>query len=114
MATLTKVTLLSFSLIGAVMLHGISTKSGFYDQIEDYKRKLVLSDGSSYNPKITGIAALDDGFLGIIVQFFYPCVDGQNPGLSLLSFLFAGQGTAFLAMTFLDAFRSGNKGKLIS
>ena len=113
MPTISRVTWLSLSLLGAATLHGISTKSGFYDLVESYKKKSVLGDGTLYNGKITTVAPIDD-FVGVLIQFFWPCVDGNDPGLSLLSFLFGGQATSFVAISLLDALRAGNKGKLVS
>jgi hypothetical protein len=113
MSALTKVTLLALFLVGTATIHGLGITTGFYELINSHKEKGVLADGTLYDPNITGIAALDD-FLGTLVQFFWPCADGNAPGLSLQSMLFTGQSFAFFVIWLVEGHRSGNKGKFIS
>ncbi|KIV99563.1 uncharacterized protein PV09_08741 [Verruconis gallopava] len=113
MSALTKFTLFALLLVGGATIHGLSISTGYYELIEQHKAKGVLSDGTLYNPKITGAEAVDD-FLATLVQFFSPCTDGSAPGLSLQSSLFAVQGFAFFMIWLLEGYRNGNKGKLVS
>lgn len=113
MSALTKFTLGALILIGGGTLHGLSKASGFLDLIDTHKARGVLHDGTLYDPKFTGVAALDD-FLGTLVQFFWPSLDGSAPGASLQSALFASQLIPFLIISILKANRNGNKGKLVS
>jgi hypothetical protein len=104
---------LALVFVGGATIHGLSVSTGFYSLLNSHKEKGVLSDGTLYDPNITNIAALDD-FLGTLVQFFWPCVDGSSAGLTLQGLLFGGQSFAFFVLWLLEGFRAGNKGKLIS
>ena len=113
MSALAKVSLFTLIFVGGAGLHGLSISTGFYDLVEKHKVKGVLHDGTLYNPAITGVEGLDD-FLGTLVQFFWPCIDGSSPSTSLQSYLFMSQFVPFLLMWMVEGFRSGNKGKAVS
>ncbi len=54
-----------------------------------------------------------DDLCNFFVIFFLPVVDGNHPGLSLLSFVFAGQWLAGWAIILMESHRAGNQGKWI-
>lgn len=113
MSALSKISLLGLAVVGAGTLHGFGISTGFYDMVNMHKAKGVLPNGSLYDPSITGVAALDD-FLGTLVQFFWPCVDGSAPGLTLQTAMFGGQILSFLVIWLVEGHRNGNKGKFVS
>jgi hypothetical protein len=113
MSALTKLALGALFFVGGGTIHGLSISSGYYGLIDTHKAKGILHDGTLYDPKITGFAALDD-FLGTLVQFFWTSADGSAPGASLQSALFASQMIPLLIISLLEANRNGNRGKFVS
>ncbi|KAM0270616.1 hypothetical protein ACHAQH_009376 [Verticillium albo-atrum] len=51
---------------------------------------LLSGAGGPARTHFTGSAALDEALTGIL-KFFYPCVSGETPALSLFSAYMAGQ-----------------------
>lgn len=105
-------------LLGGYSLHVFSESNGLFPQIASYRSKHVLptpttSTVESFPTAFTGLDP-PDGLLGTLLVFFWPLVDGENPGASLVSFLFVGQAVAAWTATVLEGSRKGNKGRLIS
>ena len=62
-------------------------------------------------PSLTTFVGIEpiDTVLRILVGFFYPCVNGKHPELSLLCVLFCGQMLPLHTIMMLEGLRSGNK-----
>ncbi|KAK4940217.1 hypothetical protein LTR10_019646 [Elasticomyces elasticus] len=117
--TVSRVVTPALILLGGYCLHGFSTANGLFPAVESLKSKHQLpSSGSliskpSFPNSFTGLDP-PDGILATLLLFFWPLLDGANPGASLFSFLFAGQGVALLSAIVLEASRKANKGRIIS
>lgn len=61
----------------------------------------------------TGLKALDRQ-LGVLVAFFAPVVDVNNPGLNLFAIWGLGQFGAVWTLMVMESMRMGNKGKAVS
>lgn len=59
----------------------------------------------------TGIEAVDHT-LALLVTFFYPTVDGSNPGLLLHGIGFSGTFGATWTLIVLESWRKGNAGTI--
>jgi hypothetical protein len=57
----------------------------------------------------TGIEPVDH-LLALLTTFFYPSLDGQNPGLLLHSIGFSGTFGATWTLVVLESWRKGNAG----
>ncbi|KAK9320155.1 hypothetical protein V1517DRAFT_348431 [Lipomyces orientalis] len=101
---------------GGGALHGFSTTNGLYTLVNRLVDKRELPDRNlslTYEKTFTSYAAVDNLLRGLIT-FFWPIANGSHAGLSLLSFLFAGQTVASWTLTMLEGIRKGNRGYLIS
>ena len=61
----------------------------------------------------TGLKALDRQ-LGVLVAFFAPVVDVNNPALNLFALWGLGQFGAIWTLMVMESMRMGNKGKSVS
>ncbi|KAK9427648.1 hypothetical protein V1505DRAFT_21404 [Lipomyces doorenjongii] len=101
---------------GGGALHAFSTTNGLYTLVNRLVDKRELPDRNlslTYDKTFISYAAVDDLLRGLIT-FFWPIANGSHAGLSLLSFLFAGQTVASWTLTMLEGIRKGNRGYLIS
>ena len=57
----------------------------------------------------TGVEPVDH-LLATLTTFFYPSLDGQNPGLLLHSIAFSGSFGAAWTLVVLESWRKGNAG----
>lgn len=106
---LLSIVLLSLTVLGALSLHGFGYSNGFFELVENVARKQVLPDKNIRRGEksITGIKSIDDTIL-VFLTFFWPLTQGDNPGLSLLGILFAGQNVAGWTITMIEGQRRGN------
>ena len=100
--------------IGAYVLHGFAASNGLIHAFEELGEKITLSDGiTTRGLEVTGAEELDK-LLRLLLNFFWPVVNGQNTALSLHSFMFAGQGVALMAIQMIENKRHGNHTLLVS
>jgi hypothetical protein len=92
---------------GYAALHIFGASNGLFELIP------AAIENGVYAHKFTGVKGIDDLF-NFFVAFFWPCVDGNNPGISLLSIVFAGQMLAGWALIIMEGYRAGNAGRAIS
>ena len=116
--TLSRVIIPGLVLLGGYSLHVFSEANGLFPQIVTYRSKHTLptptaSTVASFPAGFTGLDP-PDGILATLLVFFWPLVDGENPGASLFGFLFAGQAVAVWTATVLEGSRKANRGRLIS
>jgi len=116
--TLSRVIMPSLILLGGYSLHIFSDSNGLFPQIVSYRSKNILptpttSTVASFPESFTGYDP-PDGLLATLLVFFWPLVNGENPGAGLISFLFAGQAVAIWTAVVLEASRKGNRGRIIS
>lgn len=117
--TLSRIIIPPFILVGIYCLHIFGEANGTFPLIVTHqeKRQLPTTAATVVRPTFAeSFTGFDppDGLLSILVVFFWPLVNGENPGASLLSFLFAGQVVAHLAVVTLEASRKANIGRVIS
>lgn len=105
--------LIALTFLGGYLIHGFSFQNGFYDAVARLTEQRVVHDGTPYTSTITSIAPLDST-LSTLLTFFWPVVDGNNPGLSLACFLFAGQFVAAWTVTIIEGLRTGKTRRLAS
>ncbi|KAK5105914.1 hypothetical protein LTS08_000028 [Lithohypha guttulata] len=105
--------LITLTFLGGYLIHGFSSRNGFYGAVTRLTEQRIVHDGTPYTNTFTGIAALD-GTLSTLLTFFWPVVDGNNPGLSLACFLFAGQFVAAWTVTIIEGLRTGKTWRLAS
>lgn len=107
MAYIAHAALLALGVFGYVALHHFGNSNGFFDLIT------AAVENGVYSHKFTPAQAVNDA-CNFFVAFFWPCVDGNHPGLSLASFVFAGQMVAGWGLVMMEAYRVGNSGRAIS
>ncbi|KAK6387391.1 hypothetical protein LTS17_000659 [Exophiala oligosperma] len=116
--TLSRIIIPPFVFVGFYCLHLFGEANGTFPLIVAHqeKRQLPTTAAVGRPAFAEGFTGVDppDGLLSILVVFFWPLVDGENPGASLLTFLFGGQIVAFLAVVTLEASRNANKGRIIT
>ncbi|KIW11668.1 hypothetical protein PV08_10970 [Exophiala spinifera] len=118
--TLSRLVIPPFILVGVYCLHILSEANGTFPLVVEHQEKRLLpttaTTAVARPPFAESFTGFDppDGLLSTLVVFFWPLVDGENPGASLLTFLFGGQIVALLAATTLEASRKANKGRIIS
>ena len=61
----------------------------------------------------TGISAIDQQLVTLF-HFFWPVVDGSDPGLSIFMVSFLGDIYGLWSLIMLDGLRPGNRGRLVS
>ena len=108
----------SLILLGGYCLHVFSEANGLFPQIVSYRSMTTLPtpttwSATSFPETFTGYDP-PDGLLSTLLVFFWPLVDGENPGASLISFLFAGQAVAVWTAVVLEGSRKGNRGRVVS
>lgn len=98
--------LVTLSVTGYLGLHHLGHANGLFPLLEEH------SKNGAYPVDLTPIESLK--FLsGVLVGFFYPAVDGTQPGLSLASYVFAGQCIAMWTTLMIEGARHGNKMRLV-
>ena len=116
--TVSRVILPALVVLGFAGLHLFGESNTLFPQIVELRGKHVLPTHSSWTKTYfpTSFVGYDppDGLLATLLVFFWPVVDGEHPGMSLLSALFAGQGAALWTVFVLEAMRKGNSGRVIS
>ena len=107
MPLITQVSLLVLGVFGYISLLRFGDTNGFFRLLE-----AAIANGVYAHDSVP-VTALNDGF-NFFIAFFWPCVDGENPGLSLACYVFAGQWIAGWALITMEGYRAGNKGRVIS
>jgi hypothetical protein len=107
MGYITRLVLGSLGVFGYVGLHVFAASNGLFELIP------AAIENGVHAHKFTGLQGVDDLF-NFFVAFFWPCVDGNHPGISLLSIVFAGQMFAGWALIIMEGYRPGNAGRAIS
>ncbi|CAM1510795.1 Fc.00g083080.m01.CDS01 [Cosmosporella sp. VM-42] len=100
----------NYSILGLIQRNGWA--SMFADAIAQDVATLS-STGQAANKRFTGVPPLDF-FLDQLLRFFYPCVSGERPVLSLFAAYFAGQVLPMHTAVVLEGMRTGNKGAIIA
>ena len=99
--------LLALGIFGYFALHHLGQSNGFFDLIN-----ASVANGV-YAQQFVSIKPLND-VANFFLAFFWPCVDGNNPGLSLACYVFAGQWIAGWTLITMEGYRAGNRGRAIS
>jgi hypothetical protein len=117
--TFSRLTTIALAGLGFMALHGFGERNTFIPQLTAHIEKGQLPMPTSWTgstesipESFTGVGPVDNLLKGVLV-FFWPAVDGQNPGLSLFGFLFGGQGVAMWTITMLEGWRAGNSSSFI-
>lgn len=108
--------LAAIGIFGYFSILGLIQRNGWADMFAEAiaQEKVKLSDmNESSKTGFIGIAPLDF-FLDQLIRFFYPCVSGERPELSLFAAYFAGQVLPLHTAVVLEGLRKGNKGTIIS
>lgn len=104
--------------LGVVSLHIFGESNTLFPQIVQHREKHLLPTHSTWTTTSfpTSFTGYDppDSILKTLVVFFWPVVDGENLGTSLVGFVFAGQAIAIWIVMVLEGHRKGNSGRLIS
>lgn len=117
--TISCLTIAGLAILGGYSLHVFGENNGLFPAIVNLRSKHVLPTSSetatviSFPETFTGYDP-PDGLLATLLVFFWPFVDGSNPGGSLLGVLFAGQTVAVWTAAVLEGSRMANKWKIVS
>jgi hypothetical protein len=116
--TLSRVTIAALIGLGFASLHLFGESNTLFPQIVEHRTKHLLPTHSKWTTTSfpTSFAGYDppDGLLATLLVFFWPVVDGENPGASLIGFVFVGQAVAMWIVMVLEGLRKGNAGRVIS
>src|SRR5690349_20239210 len=113
--TATRAFLFLLTVFGGYALYGFNFGNDFFEILRRFiDQKQLPNDGipNEYT-SLTGLKYFDD-LLSNFVLFFWPCVNGDHPDISLFGMLFIGQSVAAWTLTMLEGMRTGNAGQLIS
>ncbi|KAM5359574.1 hypothetical protein ACJZ2D_014382 [Fusarium nematophilum] len=91
-------------------LYIFGIRNGLLGQIVETLKEGVLTDGTRFGGRFTGLRAVDL-VGGGLVRFFWPILDGNNPYLSVANVPFAGQFVATYLLAYIEEGRLGNKGR---
>ena len=95
-------------------LYGVGSFFVIIDEVTPKSGPMVLPGTTEpARTHFTGVAPID-GFLVLLLQFFWTGVNGQLPALSLFLVYMAGQCLAMHAMVVMEGMRAGNRGRVIS
>lgn len=111
-----KITLPLLAVIGVLGTFKLAKDNGFIDLLNASLASARPTLPDSILPlrtRWTGIAAIDKQ-AATFVSFFWACLDGKTPALSLQAVHFMGQGTALWVLLLVESFRVGNAWRLVS
>jgi hypothetical protein len=97
----------AFGVFSYCALHHFGNTNGFFRLLE-----AAISNGV-YAEWFTSSKSLNDT-ANFFLAFFWPAIDGKHPGLSLACFAFVGQWVAGWTLIAMEAYRAGNRGRVIS
>ncbi|KAH0835256.1 hypothetical protein AYO21_07174 [Fonsecaea monophora] len=108
-----RIGLVCMGIFGFYVLFVFSFIDGYFQKLFDFvSRRRFTDEITTFEDGFTGMESIDL-FLGFVVCFFWPIVDGNSPWLSLSNIPFAGQTAALLLIAMIEDLRKGNKGKLV-
>jgi hypothetical protein len=108
----------SLPLLSAWAIYSIfffSYANGFIELLQQTIANGILP-GTKNQPlktSFTSIAAVDR-MLTSVTPFFWPLIDGSNPGASLYTFAIGGSIASTWILVYLESVRNGNSFRLIS
>ncbi|EEY23390.1 conserved hypothetical protein [Verticillium alfalfae VaMs.102] len=114
--TATTGALLALNAFGVLSIGGLLFLNGWMDMKDDLMAQpepMLPGAGGPARTYFTGSAALDEALTGIL-KFFYPCVSGEMPALSLFTAYMAGQVLPIHTALLLESSRAGHRSTMLA